>query len=421
MTITITPKTSKLTVLQVATLNQPIRPDNGYGPIEAVVHSIDQGLHAAGHRSIVACSGDSRIAGEHCVTVERSFGSYWSTDTQEQRATTKAHYARTLRRLKQGDIDVIHTHDPRAVEYLYDEARIRQVPIVMTLHVSVKESLLKGAYQRWCNPLLSPLVHCASISEYQKLQYHEQLKASQVVYHGIDVEDYPCKTAPNTGRYLFIIGRLTADKGQKTAIALAKRTGAKLIIAGCVQNKPADREYFSRLRPSLDLITDVAAEPAGDDYYDRVIRPLAESDKQIIYIGEINSEQKKMWYLHARATVFPIQWGEPFGLVLVESMACGTPVIAFDKGAVPEIVAHGTTGFVVRTFSAMAAAIGRIDTIDPRACRAHVRDRFSLTAMARNYTELYHRIGAGRRTAPRVVRPSAGTCPGPLLQERIAT
>jgi glycosyltransferase involved in cell wall biosynthesis len=412
---------NRLTVLQVATLNQPIRPDIRYGPIEAVVHSIDKGLHAAGHRSIVACSGDSRIAGEHCVTVERSFGGYWSDDTPAQRAATNAHYARTLRRLRQGDIDVIHTHDPKAVEFLYDEARRRQVPIVMTLHVSVKESLLKGAYERWCDPLLAPLVHCASISEYQKRQYHEQLKASQVVYHGIDVEDYPFKTAPARDGYLFTIGRVTADKGQREAIALAKRTGLKLIIAGCVQNKPADRAYFEDLRPSLDLAVDVGSATVDDDYAARVIRPLVDSDKQIIYIGEVNSEQKKQWYLHARATVFPIQWGEPFGLVLVESMACGTPVIAFNKGAVPEIVVDGTTGFVVGSLPAMAAAAGRIDAIDPIACREHVRDRFSLGAMARNYAELYRRIGAGRRTAARAVRPPAGVLPGPLLQERIAT
>jgi glycosyltransferase involved in cell wall biosynthesis len=419
--MTIKTNDRKLTVLHVATLNQPVRPDLGYGPIETIVYSIDKGLHAAGHRSIVACSGDSRVAGEHCVTVERSFGGYWSDDTREQRAATHAHYSRTLRRLRQGDIDVIHTHDPKAVAFLYDGARGMRVPIVMTLHVSAKESRLGEEYRRWCDPLLTPQVHSASISEYQKRQYRDQLQTSQVVYHGIDVEDYPCKDAPAAGGYLFTIGRVTRDKGQEQAIALAKRTGAKLIIAGCVQNKPADRAYFAGLRHSLDLTVDVGALPVGDDYYARVIRPLVDSNRQIIYIGEINSEQKKQWYLHALATVFPIQWGEPFGLVLVESMACGTPVIAFDKGAVPEIVAHGTTGFVVDSLPAMIAASGRIDRIDPHACRGHVRDRFSLAAMARNYAELYHQILAGPRTASRTSRPSAGVPPGPRLHERIAT
>jgi len=414
-------KDKQLTVLQVGTLNQPIRPDIGYGPIESIVHSIDKGLHAAGHRSIVACSGDSLVYGEHCVTVDRSFGSYWSDDTGEQRAATQAHYSRALRRFKRGDIDVIHAHDPKAVEFLYDEARIRQVPIVMTLHVSVKESRLKGAYERWCDPLLAPLVHCASISEYQKQQYHEQLKASQVVYHGIDVEDYPFKTRPARGSYLFTIGRLTSDKGQREAIALAKRTGSKLIIAGCVQNKAADRKYFADLKPSLDLIVDAGAGPMGDDYYARVIKPLADSDHQIIYIGEINSAQKKLWYLHAQATVFPIQWGEPFGLVLVESMACGTPVIAFSKGAVPEIVAHGKTGFVVDSLEPLIAAANRIDTIDPVVCRSHVRDRFSLDAMARNYVALYHRVVPGRRPAARSSRLLPDVLTLPVLQERIAT
>jgi len=420
--MTITLQDRKLTVLHVATLNQPVRPDLGYGPIETVVHSIDKGLHDAGHRSIVACSGDSRVSGEHCATVDRSFGGYWSNDTLAQRATTNQHYSRTLRRLREGGIDVIHTHDPKAVEFLYDEARRRRTPIVMTLHVSVKESLLKGAYERWCDPLLSPLVHCASISEYQKKQYHAQLKHSQVVYHGIDVEDYPCKTRPARGGYLFTIGRVTRDKGQETAIALAKRTGAKLILAGCVQNKEADRAYFAGLRPSIDLCVDVGGLPVGDDYHDRVIRPLVDSDKQIIYIGEINSAQKKQWYLHAAATVFPIQWGEPFGRVLGESLACGTPVIAFGRGAVPEIVVNGRTGFVVDTLPEMIAAAGRIDRIDPRACRAHVRDRFSLAAMARNYAALYRKALDGRRTAPRTAMPpAADVLAGTGLRERMAT
>jgi hypothetical protein len=154
-------------VLHVATLNQPIRPDLGYGPIETVIYNIDKGLHSLGHRSIVACSGDSRVAGEHYVTVNHS-------------------------------IDIIHTHDAKAVEFMYNSVSSMHVPIVMTLHVSSKESLLGGAYQRWCNPLLSsPQVYCAAISEYQKSQYNYLVNAENVVHHGIDVEEFPVKEAPD--------------------------------------------------------------------------------------------------------------------------------------------------------------------------------------------------------------------------------
>jgi glycosyltransferase involved in cell wall biosynthesis len=399
----------KLTVLHVATLNQPISPDLGYGPIETVIYNIDKGLHSLGHRSIVACSGDSIVSGEHYVTVDQSIGDYWSENTPERRQTMNTHLSNALYRARMGNIDIIHTHDAKAVEFMYDSVFNMHIPIVMTLHVSTKDSLLGGAYQRWCNPLLSsPLVYCAAISEYQKEQYSNLVNAENVVHHGIDVEKYPVKEDPYKGSYLFNIGRVTSDKGQDKAIEIAKRTGSKLIIAGCVQNKPADREFFAGLKNSIDLSVEVGKNPVDNDYYDRVIKPLMDCDKQIIYIGEISSEHKKHWYRHARATLFPIQWGEPFGLVLVESMACGTPVIALNKGAVPEIVVNGKTGFVVDYMDAMIEAVSRIDSIDPGDCRRHVQNHFSITSMAFNYSELYHRIIGSHKTSDTCSRFSSG-------------
>ncbi len=128
-------KQEKLTVLHVATLNQPIGPDLGYGPIETVIHNIDKGLYASGHRSIVACSGDSRVFGEHLVTVDKSIGDYWSDTTPEERKTMNMHLSNTLYRASMGDIDIIHTHDPKAVEFMYDSVFSMHVPIVMPRHV----------------------------------------------------------------------------------------------------------------------------------------------------------------------------------------------------------------------------------------------------------------------------------------------
>lgn len=391
--MTIKVKHKKLTVLHVATLNQPISSDLGYGPIETIIYNVDKGLHSLGHRSIVACSGDSRVSGEHHVTVHNSIGDYWTDSTPEKRKTMNMHLSHALHRARMGDIDIMHAHDPKAVEFMYDSLFRIHVPIVMTLHVSAKDSSLGGAYQRWCNPLLSsPLVYCAAISEYQKRQYNDLVNAENVIYHGIDVDNYPVKEEPDKGSYLFTIGRVTRDKGQDKSIEIAKKTGSKLIIAGCVQNKSADREFFESLRNSIDLSVEVGKYTVDDDYYYRVIRPLLECDKQIIYIGEISSEHKKQWYRYARATLFPIQWSEPFGLVLVESMACGTPAVAFKRGAVPEIVINGKTGFVVDSVDAMIEAVNRVDSIDPCDCRNHVRDHFSLTNMALNYSALYNQI-----------------------------
>ena len=116
-----------------------------------------------------------------------------------------------------------------------------------------------------------------------------------------------------------------------------------------MQNKPDDAAFFDSLKGSIDAFVDVNRHPVGPDYFERVIQPVLASGKQIVYIGELGGDQKKQWYRHARATLFPIQWREPFGLVLIESMACGTPVLALNEGAVSEIVADGRTGFVANS------------------------------------------------------------------------
>ncbi|GBD96855.1 MAG TPA: glycosyltransferase family 4 protein [Nitrospirae bacterium] len=412
--MTIKTKHEKLTVLHIATLNQPIRLDLGYGPIETIIYNIDKGLHSLGNRSIIACSGDSRVAGEHYVTVERSIGDYFSEDTPERRTTMNIHLSRALNRAKMGDIDVIHTHDEKMVEYIYDGVFNMHIPIVMTLHVPARDIFMKADCQRMCNSVSSPLVYCVPISEYQKRQYDGLVSTENVVHHGIEAEEYPFKENPDKGSYLFTIGRVTRDKGQDKAIEIAKKTGSKLIIAGCVQNKSADREFFAGLKNSIDLFVDIGKQPVDNDYYEKVIKPLLDSDKQIIYIGEIKSEQKKQWYLHARATLFPIQWGEPFGLVLIESMACGTPAIALNKGAVQEIMVDGKTGFVVDSMSEMIEAVDRIDSIDPCECRRHVLNHFSITTMANKYSEIYKQIIDGHEMSDNYSRLSTGYPSEPL-------
>ena len=388
-----------MNVLHVATLNRPIRPDLGYGPIETVVFNIDKGLHTLGHRSIVACSGDSRVAGEQYTTIEKSFSEYWSNNTRVQRENMRRHLILSLQRAKKGDIDIIHMHDAVMAEYIFKRVIKSPVPIVMTLHVPAEE---KGAFKRWNESLISSSkAYFVPISEYQKKQHHGLVNAQKVIHHGIDVEDSPFKNHSGTRDYLFSIGRITQDKGQDKAIEIAKKTGARLILAGNVQNKAKDRAFFSRLRKSIDLVMPGGNPLAGSDYFEDIMKPILASDKQIIYIGEVDSAQKKLWYRHASATLFPIQWGEPFGLVLIESMACGTPVVAFRKGSVPEIVIHGKTGFVVDSIDDMTEAVRAIPLIDRGDCRRHIKDNFSIASMAGKYSELYQAIVNERTICPR--------------------
>ena len=379
-----------MNVLHVATLNRPIRPDWGYAPIETVVYNIDKGLHALGYRSIVACSGDSRVVGEQFTTIERSFSEYCSDHTPVKQEQMRKHLAMSLQRAQQGDIDVIHMHDADMVESMFKDMGQSPVPIVMTLHVAADDY---EGFTRWNKTLLSSSsAYFVPISEHQIMQHDGIVNAQNVIHHGIDVEDYPFNSHPSTQDYFFSIGRITPDKGQDIAIEIAKKTGSRLILAGNVQNKAKDRAFFKTLQPSIDLVTNAGQSLAGEDYYDTVMRPILDSDKQIIYIGEVDCAQKKLWYQHARATLFPIQWGEPFGLVLIESMACGTPVVAFRKGSVPEIVIHGKTGFVVDSIDRMIEAVKAIHLIDPRDCRSHVKKYFSIASMAVKYADLYQRI-----------------------------
>ena len=379
-----------INVLQVATLNRSVSSDLGYSPIETVIYNIDKGLHNLGHRSIVACSGDSKVTGEQFVTVKRSFSEYWSKDTPEKHKSMRLHLFKVLERVGKGNIDIIHLHDAAMVECIYKGIFKSPVPIVMTLHIPAQD---KGSFKQWSKTLISSSgVYFVPISEYQKKQHHGLVNTMNVIPHGIDVEEYPFKSEMDKESYLFTIGRITKVKGQDIAIEVARKTGSKLIIAGNVQNKAKDKKFFEKLKKSIDLCVDAGKYPANNDYYKKVMKPLLDGDKQIIYIGEISREQNKLWYRHARATLFPIQWGEPFGLVMIESMACGTPILAFRKGSVPEIVIDGKTGFVVDSTSGMIEAVKHINSIDPCICRKHVQDNFSRISMAQKYSKLYQWI-----------------------------
>ncbi|MGE0826565.1 MAG: glycosyltransferase [Candidatus Binatia bacterium] len=393
----------RLNILHVATINKPITSQIGYGPIETVIYNIDKGLHALGHRSIVACSADSTVTGEKYETISRSQGDYWRGCTPNGQTQVNLHLSQALARARMGDIDIIHMHE--WFERVYTGSFSPLVPIVMTLHVPSQHSGIMEFRERHPDTGSRPLLHFVAISDYQRQQYTDLIPVAKTVPHGIDVEDYLFKKESNKGNYLFSIGRITEVKGQDIAIAVAKQSGAKLVLAGCVQNKKEDREFFTRLQKSIDLIVDVGRQPMNGDYYDKVMKPILSSDKQIIYIGELDTAAKKHWYRHAQATLFPIRWGEPFGMVLIESMASGTPILAFGAGAVPEIVQHGETGFVVDSIESMVKAVGCIEHIDRGNCWRHVKTYFSLQRMAEGYAALYGRLTDAPAFSPVQIRP----------------
>src|SRR3989442_5227559 len=187
--------------------------------------------------------------------------------------------------------------------------------------------------------------------------------------NALDFSVYPCK--PHRGEYLLFLGRLSPDKGAHRAIAVAMATGLPLKIAGKLQ-EPREREYFHEL-----------VEPHLVD--------------GIEYLGEVTHGEKVELLQNARATLFPIEWEEPFGLVMIESMACGTPVIATRWGAVPEVIEHGRSGIVVDHYTEMAAALANADELDPFELRRYVEEEFSPQRMVRDYVDAYEAAIAASR------------------------
>jgi glycosyltransferase involved in cell wall biosynthesis len=190
--------------------------------------------------------------------------------------------------------------------------------------------------------------------------------------NALDLSVYPCK--PHPGDYLLFLGRMSPDKGAHRAVAVAMEAGVPLKIAGKLR-EPKEREYFSEY-----------VEPHVGHY-------------GIEYLGEVNHGQKVELLQDARATLFPIEWEEPFGLVMIESMACGTPVIATRHGAVPEVIDDGRSGIIVDHYREMAAALEAADALDPMECRRYVEERFSAERMVADYVEAYRDAIAQRAAA----------------------
>jgi glycosyltransferase involved in cell wall biosynthesis len=187
------------------------------------------------------------------------------------------------------------------------------------------------------------------------------MRWAATVYNALPVDGWPYRERKDD--YLLAFGRVCEDKGFHVAVEVARRTGSRLLMAGVVQEW--NRAYFEqRIAPEID-------------------------DQQIVYLGEVSDAQKRDLFAGARAFLFPILWPEPFGIVMIEAMAAGTPVIALHDGSVPEVVQGGVGGFVCEDVDAMVAAVDRLDEIDPAACRASVADRFSVERMVGDYEGLY--------------------------------
>lgn len=342
-------------IAQIAPLWERVPPP-AYGGTELVVSLLTDELVRRGHEVTLFATADSTTLAKLEPGASQPY--------RLAGISLNEYYAREALRMSQiadrsGEFDVIHSHvDSPILPY----QSLMKAPLVHTVH---------GVIPPFAEPLFSHYrdQNFVSISNSQR-RHDLGLNYVGTVYNGINPDTYNFHEKPDDPPYLVFFGRISPEKGPHLAIQLAKRTGWKLIMAGKVDR--ADQEF-----------------------YEREVKPLIDG-QQIEYIGEANHEQKSEIMGRAYATLCMLTWEEPFGLVMTESMVCGTPVIAIARGSAPELILHGKTGFLCHDLDDCAAAIDRIPEIDRRTCRQHVINNFSQNRMVQGYEAIYQEIVAKR-------------------------
>lgn len=340
-------------IAQIAPLYEAV-PPRLYGGTERVVGHLAEALADMGHEVTVFASADSRPAGRLVPCRDRALRL-----DPDRSWDLPAHLAMLEEvRAQAGRFDMLHFHTDCLHMPVFRDMAGRTLT---TLHGRLDVKDLPGFYLHFRH---FPVV---SISDAQRAPL-PFLNWVGTVHHGLPRGLYRFTPAPKGG-YLAFLGRIAPEKGPDRAIEIAKRAGIPLKIAAKVDN--ADLAYFRE-----------------------VIEPLL-ADPLVEFIGEVDDAQKSDFLGNALALLVPIDWPEPFGLVMIEAMACGTPVIAFRRGSVPEVVSHGLTGFIVDGVEEAAAAIGPAAALDRRRIRAAFEARFTADAMARAYLDIYERLTAG--------------------------
>jgi glycosyltransferase involved in cell wall biosynthesis len=341
-------------------------PPHGYGGIEAVVALLADGLTAAGHDVVLVASGGSRTNARL-----RSVYARPPSELLGDVATELRHVLDTY--LDPGDVDLIHDHSGLIGPAL--GALTGDVPVVHTLHGPWTDQN-RAIYRR-----LAPRIGLVAISHDQAARRPAGVELAGVVHNAVSLDDHPLSERHDG--YLLWVGRASPDKGPVDAIEVARRLGRPLLMAIKV-NEAAERAYYREVLQPATVGVDVEVR--------------------------FNAPPREKAALMGRAVcvLFPIRWPEPFGLVMIEAMACGTPVVAFANGAAPEVIVDGRTGFLVEEgdLDAMCVAVDATERLRPRDCREHVEARFSPARMVAGYVEVYERVlGASRPGTTTITLP----------------
>lgn len=345
----------KLKIAQVAPLWTPVPPKK-YGGIELIAHHVTEGLVDRGHNVTLFASGDSETSAKL-----RSYSEKNLFDMGVQMTDQKLNLLNISEAIRDSDkFDIIQFHID-----IYDQFFVpfSKCPVVSTLHNTI-EGNSKNITRK---PIFGHYKdhNFISISHQQRNQAPEGMNFVANIYNGIRIKDFEFNKNPKD-HYIWI-GRFADLKGPHEAIKAALKADEKLILAGKLQNEDEKKYFKEKVEPYLE-------------------------NKNINYIGEISRKEKSEFFGSAKGLLNPIKWDEPFGLVMAEAMACGTPVIAFNNGAAPEVVQDEETGFIVENIEEMAEATKNIGDISRKKCRERVEKNFTVEKMVDNYEELYFKI-----------------------------
>jgi glycosyltransferase involved in cell wall biosynthesis len=350
-------------------------PPEGYGGTELIAHYLTEELVKRGHEVTLFASGDSKTNAKLHYVFPEALGN--SGEIKQQPLNPLLHYIECFERAK--DFDIIHNHAQYTAMFLAD---LVSTKVIHTIHGSFSKEDVPGEEKRLTLRKFSDH-NFVSISNSQRKGL-EDINYVATVYNGIDLKEFVFND--KKGEYILWFGRVTKKKGPIDAIEAAKRLEMKLVLCGAID--PVDRPFF-----------------------ETEVKPLIDGE-QIIFHEEVKREEKANFYRGALCTLYPIHWEEPFGLVMAESMACGTPVIAYNHGSVSEVVKDGVTGFVVESegedkpsegsltltqkgVKGMVEGIKRIGGIDRSVCRRHVEENFTVEKMVDNYEAVYSKVLGG--------------------------
>ena len=416
----------KLKILHVAPIAIQVSRDLKYAGTERIALALNQVYHEQGHDSFVAASGDSNL-GPYGKLIPTMPECLWKTNGIERKIVRpegaySGHYNKSLKFALNNNIQIIQDHPGQYIvtSKEYNKRNI-DIPVVTTIHGGVSNVKEKKYAQFRSLQKKGAPIFFVSISESQKKKYESLtgIRIDKMIYNGVPIKELLFQEKKQD--YLLWLGRISSIKGADLAVEVARRTKRPLIIAGEV-HLPYKPFYEEKVKPYLTDVINSGSLEDQETRRENLIEKLRSgeqvvNDGEILFVGPVDNRQKAVLFANAKAVLQPNRWDEPFGLVMAEALATGTPVIGTHAGSIPEIIKDGETGYVIepnwinkeytelsikgdleRKFDDemmirdLISAVDNIGKIDPKRCREDAEKRFSQEIMGKNYLKFYNEI-----------------------------